>query len=91
MNSTRFRSRRPAPAQYVARRLSSILVVAAAFGGGLAVGVLHDVGVPVGFSLAIGLILFLAVATLLASIAVPPAHMPFADAADGSLGDLDRK
>ena len=83
MNSLGFPARRPIPIRdaanpsgYVARRLSSLLLVPAAVVGGLAANVLDGAGVPVAFSLAIGLVLFVAVATLLTSVAARDTSVP---------------
>ncbi|HET7718136.1 MAG TPA: hypothetical protein VFK86_21120 [Bauldia sp.] len=83
MNSLGLPARRPIPIRapadpsgYVARRLSSLLLVPAAVVGGVAATVLDGAGVPVPFSLAIGLVLFVAVATLLTSVAARGTSVP---------------
>lgn len=76
MNSLGLRTRRPIPIRaandprsYVAMRLSSLLLVPAAIVGGVTATVLDGAEAPVAVSLVIGLALFVAVATLLTSVA----------------------
>ena len=69
MNSYRLpaarRWRPPAnPVSYGARRLTSLVVVAGAIVGMAAVSLLEDAGVPILVALAVGLVLFVAVATV---------------------------
>ena len=83
MNGLGLPARRPIPIRdaakpsgYVTRRFSSLLLVPAAVVGGVAANVLDGAGAPVPFSLAIGLVLFVAVATLLTSVAARDTSVP---------------
>jgi hypothetical protein len=63
--STRRRFGAPTdPIRYVARRLSSLLIVASAIGGIVVAGVLDVAGLPTQIALAIGLVVFAAAATV---------------------------
>jgi hypothetical protein len=56
------------PIAYVTRRLSSLLAVAGGIVGIAAVGRLEAAGVPILVAVAIGLVLFVAVATLATNV-----------------------
>jgi hypothetical protein len=90
MNSYRLPARRPArapidPLGYATRRLASLLVVAAAFGGIVVASLLDGAGVPEPFALAIGLVLFVGAATLATSVAARDNTAASSDAPDGWL------
>lgn len=57
-------------------RLSPLLLVPAGVAGAVAASVLDGAGLPASFSFAIGLVLFVAVTTLLARVAARRARTP---------------
>ena len=90
MNSHRLPARRPArapidPIGYTTRRLSSLLVVAAAIGGFVVASLLDGAGVPIPFALAIGLVLFVAAATFATSVAARDTTTASSDVPEGWL------
>lgn len=90
MNSYRLPARRPAraaidPIGYTTRRLSSLLVVAAAIGGSVVASLLAGAGVPIPFALAIGLALFVGAAMFATSVAARDTTSASSDVPEGWL------
>lgn len=95
MNSYRLPARRPArtsidPIGYAIRRLSSLLVVAAAFGGVAVASLLGGAGMPIPFALAIGLVLFVGAAAFATSAAARDISTPSSVSAEGWVGGWGR-
>ena len=90
MNSYRLPARRPAraptdPIGYTTRRLSSLLVVAAAIGSFVVASLLDGAGAPIPFTVAIGLVLFVGAATLATSVAARDTTTASSDVPEGWL------
>ena len=88
MNSYRLPARRPTrapldPIGYTTRRLSSLWVVAAAIGGFVVASLLDGARLPIPFTFAIGLVLFVGVATFATSVAARDATTASSDAPAG--------
>lgn len=91
MSSYRLPGRRPArapidPVGYTTRRLSSWLIVAAAIGGLVVASLLDGAAVRTPFAIAIGLVLFVAAASLATRVAARDTGAASSAAAENWLG-----